>query len=64
MRDTQIERQRQRQREKQAPGREPDVGLNPETLGSRPELKADAQPLSHPGLPESLFPNENNARHG
>ena len=43
------ERQRHRQREKQAPCREPDVGLNPGTSGSRPELKADAQPLSHPG---------------
>ena len=34
------------QREKQAPGGEPDVGLNPGT----PEQKADAQPLSHPGV--------------
>ena len=29
----------------------PDVGLDPRTLGSRPEPKADAQPLSHPGAP-------------
>ena len=29
-----------------------DVGLDPEALGSRPEPKADAQPLSHPGIPE------------
>ena len=35
---------RHRQREKQAPCREPDVG-------SRPEPKADAQLLSHPGVP-------------
>ena len=28
----------------QAPCREADVGLNPGTLGSRPEPKADAQP--------------------
>ena len=27
-----------------------DVGLNPRTPGSRPEPKADAQPLSHPGV--------------
>ena len=27
------------------------MGLNPGTLGSHPELKADAQPLSHPGIP-------------
>ena len=44
------ERGRDRQREKQAPRKEPDVGLNPGTLGSRPEPKADAQPLSHPGI--------------
>ena len=48
---THTERQRHRQREKQAPCKEPDAGLNPRTLGSRPELKADAQPLSHPGAP-------------
>ena len=48
MRDT--PRQRHRQRKKQAPCREPSTGLNPRTLGSRPEPKAeDAQPLSHPG---------------
>ena len=45
------ERQRHRQRENQAPCREPDVGLNPRTPGSRPEPKTDAQPLSHPGVP-------------
>ena len=43
------ERQRHRQREKQAPFREPDVGLNPGTPG--PE--ADA--LSHPGVPQACF---------
>ena len=37
--------------EKQAPCREPDAGLNPGTPGSRPEWKADVQPLSHPGVP-------------
>ena len=31
MKDTERDRQRCRQREKQAPGREADVGLNPET---------------------------------
>ena len=45
------ERQRQRQREKQAPCRDPDVGLDPRTPGSRPEPKADAQPLSHTDVP-------------
>ena len=49
---------RHRQREKQAPCREPDVGLNPGSLGSPPELKADAQPLSHPGIPFSPFSKE------
>ena len=28
-----------------------DVGLDPGTSGSRPEPKADAQPLNHPGIP-------------
>ena len=45
------ERQRHRQREKQAPRREPGAGLDPRTLGSRPEQKVDAQPLSTPGGP-------------
>ena len=34
-------RQRHRQREKQAPRREPDVGLDPGTPGSHPEPKAE-----------------------
>ena len=55
MRDTQRERQRHRQREKQAPCREPNAGLDPRTPGSHPELKADAQPLSHPGIPRSFL---------
>ena len=42
-----------RQYEKQAPCREPDAGLDPRTLGSRPEPNADAQPLTHQ---ESPFP--------
>ena len=44
-------RERDRQREKQAPCREPDVGLDPGTPGSHPGSKADAKPLSHPGIP-------------
>ena len=31
------------------------VGLHPRTPGSRPEPKADAQPLSHPGAPNIDF---------
>ena len=42
MRERERERQRHRQREKQAPCREPDVGLDPGTPGSCPELKAEA----------------------
>ena len=51
MRDTKREGQRHRQREKQAPCREPDVGLNPRIPGSCPGLKAGTKPLSHPGIP-------------
>ena len=41
MRDTHTHREaRHRQREKQAPCREPDVGLDPRAPGSRPGLKA------------------------
>ena len=32
--------------------RESDTGLNPRPLGSRPELKADTNPLSHSGASE------------
>ena len=56
MRNTERERERQRhrQREKQAPCRDPNVGLHLRTPGLRPELKADAQPLTHPGAPNLL----------
>ena len=57
--DSYRERERQRhtgrEREKQAPCREPDVGLDPWSPGSRPGRKAGAKPLSHPGIP-SLHP--------
>ena len=55
--ETYTERQRHRQREKQAPCGEPDAGLDPGTHGSRLEPKADAQPLSHPGVPREMFSN-------
>ena len=48
MKDT--ERGRNRQREKQAPCREPHVGLDPGTPGQRPGPNAGAKPLSHPGI--------------
>ena len=40
-RERERERQRLRQREKQAPCREPDVGLEPRSPGSHPGLKAE-----------------------
>ena len=57
MRDTEGEKQRHRQREKQDPCREPDVGLDldPGPWGSRPGPKAEAQPLSHPGIPDKKY---------
>ena len=45
---------RHRYREKQVSHRKPDVGLNPRTPGSRPEPKADVQPLSHLGAPKDV----------
>ena len=54
MTEREGERERElgeRRREKQAPCGEPDSGLDPGTLGSGPEPKADAQPLSPPGVP-------------
>ena len=61
MRDThrgERERQRHRQREKKDPCGEPDAELDPGSPGSRPGLKADAQPLSHPGVPGSCILND------
>ena len=53
--DRERERERHRQREKQGPCGDPDVGLNPGTPGSGPKLKAGAQPLSHPDVPEVIL---------
>ena len=39
MRDRDRQTDRHRQREKQAPCREPDAGLHPESPGSNPGLK-------------------------
>ena len=49
MRDTEREAETY-QREKQSPRRDCDVGLDPRTPESHPELKVDAQPLSHLGM--------------
>ena len=35
--------------------REPDVGFDPGSPGSRPGPKAGAKPLRHPGIPENYF---------
>ena len=35
--------------------REPDVGFDPGSPGSRPGSKAGAKPLRHPGIPSELF---------
>ena len=53
MTDTERDRGRDtgRGRKKQAPCREPDVGLDPRTPGSCSGPKADTQPLSLPGVP-------------
>ena len=53
--ETHRERQRHIQGEKQAPCREPDVGLDPRTPGPHHEPKADAQPLSHLGASSHVF---------
>ena len=49
------QRERERQAEgEQAPRKESSVGLDPGTPGSYPKPKADAQPLSHPRVPDYL----------
>ena len=53
-----TEREREREAETQAEGeagsmhREPDVGFDPGSPGSRPGPKAGAKPLRHPGIPK------------
>ena len=53
--------QREREAETQAEGeagsmhREPDVGFDPGSPGSRPGPKAGAKPLCHPGIPVYYF---------
>ena len=56
-----TEREREREAETQAEGeagsmhREPDVGFDPGSPGSRPGPKAGAKPLRHPGIPLDIF---------
>ena len=52
---------REREAETQAEGgagsmhREPDVGFDPGSPGSRPGPKAGAKPLRHPGIPYTFI---------
>ena len=56
-----IVTEREREAETQAEGqtgsmhREPDVGFDPGSPGSRPGSKAGAKPLRHPGIPLTLL---------
>ena len=40
--------------------REPDMGFDPGSPGSRPGPKAGAKPLRHPGIPPYLFLKKKN----
>ena len=59
--DSHREREREREAETQAEEeagsmhREPDVGFDPGSPGSRPGPKAGAKPLRHPGIPGIIF---------
>ena len=59
-----TQREREREAETQAEGevgsmhREPDVGLDPRSPGSRSGPEAGAKPLRHPGIPCSLFKSQ------
>ena len=46
-----TEREREAEGEAGSMHREPDVGFDPKSPGSRPGPKAGAKPLSHPGIP-------------
>ena len=56
-----IHTQREREAETQAEGeagsmhREPDVGFDPGSPGSRPGPKSGAKPLRHPGIPIQML---------
>ena len=57
MRDTERDRNtgRGRSSKREVLCEEPDAGLDPRTLGSHPEPKADTQPLSHLGAPKRII---------
>ena len=62
MRDTEIKRQRHRQREKQAPCREPDVGLDPGTQSGDSRIKAWAEGRCLTSEPPRCPPGKNFSR--
>ena len=49
-----IDTEREKQRQKQAPCREPDVGLDPRTPGLCPGPNTGAKPMRHPGIPKDI----------
>ena len=51
MRDTEREAETQAEGEAGSMHREPDVGFNPRSPGSRPGPRAGAKLLRHPGIP-------------
>ena len=55
MRDREIHRQRRDTQGEAGSMQEPDARLDSGTPGSRPKPKADTQPLSHPGVPQSIL---------
>ena len=57
MRDTQREAETHAEGEAGSIHREPDVGLDSGSPGSRPGPKAGAKPLRHPGIPVKFFLN-------
>ena len=64
MRGTEREREAETQAEGEAGSmhREPDVGFDPGSPGSRPGPKAGAKPLRHPGIPSLAISEKVNHR--
>ena len=52
---THREREREAEGEAGSMHREPDVGFDPGSPGSRPGPKAGTKPLRHPGIPPGLI---------
>ena len=53
--DTEREAETQAEGEAGSMHREPDVGFNPGSPGSRPGPKAGTKPLRHPGIPQDFL---------